>query len=753
MPLDVLIVTPSKPFGELIRLTLEADPAFHCTLIDKGEELRAAIQSSIFQTVIFDCSCALPSADEVFQMLREEYPALALFFIPTENQPELGNEHINQADGTISRPFDAALLPGTISKAVQKRNTQPAAIELSKTAILTHSWMNALREGILATSASSGVIIINGEVAAVTPEISPPLQELVVAAVLQYWNPSDTSDLMRYIKEPDVNQEWMMYATQIANSGVLALLFQPKTPVTKVRLQTIRIAHQLAASQAQALPILQPDEEMPEIQDPPVLEEILAEANEETHKRDSKNFPVEWFREMDQPPVFSNIQKEEPLPVSVIHHTQIESQNGKGEIIPSEQQLIPQPGDLKDDSGIPLGMPDFEIEQPEEEPFSKLQISETDTEELSAENLEFNGNLDESLINISESSLTNLDLGSFQPVDLLAETLGAVDLDLLQPVTLTADTSPMVLERNTSHQESEELEFANSSETFEADNLPSSDSVFTIMPLEESNQLPEEILPDTESAELGIVNEPEVPLSEKLDFIIDTPEGITDAADFENLPYFQPTTSVANPSGNATDELEADLLASRHIDFQPGGEPTMKNNTSEEEQIIDQPDSLSDKLIETQETESPSEVNERDLFTRMNQLQSAGENEDTETVTVALIPRQENFLLQRQIAVVLNQSMGRLSQAFGWKLDNLTIRPTYMQWTMIIPNIFSAEDMVSIVRLQTTQFLFDNIPDLHTLFDGDDIWAPENMQSTDIDFVPSIHWQNFIFRRKSTEIV
>jgi hypothetical protein len=136
----------------------------------------------------------------------------------------------------------------------------------------------------------------------------------------------------------------------------------------------------------------------------------------------------------------------------------------------------------------------------------------------------------------------------------------------------------------------------------------------------------------------------------------------------------------------------------------------------------------------------------------MNQLQSSPENAETETVTVALIPRLESFILNKQIAGVLNDSMNKLSQAFGWKLDNITIRPTYLQFTVTISTLFSPGDMVAIVRKQTNQFLLDHNQDIKQSDASEDIWASESMMTTGLEFVPSNQWQNFILRRKSNEI-
>jgi DNA-binding NarL/FixJ family response regulator len=754
MPLDVLIATPSGPFGELIRLTLEADPTFHCTLIDKGEELRAVIQTSNFQAVVYDCSCSQPGPDEVAQMMRAEYPSLALLFIPAETDPDMAHLHGIQADGTISRPFDASLLPELVHKAVQKRTAQPDSLESSETEVTSRSWIKTFQEEIRKTSAFNGLIIQNGAVTATTPEISLLLQEQAVTAILRYWNPADTSDLMRYIKDPETNQEWMMYATRMADSGVLALLFQPQTPVTKVRIQTVQLARQLSASQALALPVIQPDEEVAEFQMPLKLQEILSETTEEKPKSVSTSFPVEWFKETDLPKNTGIIGKEEPLPKLAGPEAQIETGIQQEEIPVSKPITVNQLENQKEEAENSFQQSEHKPKLQTEESLFTLQQPEL--EEPTTEDLEYKDRVKEPSVNLSESLPVSLDLGSFQAVDLIAKTPTAAGLDSLQPVPLKSASLPVISEDCTPQEESAAPEIASSSNISEAVNSSFSEMSFSDMPLESAEQSPEKSLPDIESDISEIVSEPELSFSEKFGLTKGIPEDLTDIPDFENLPYFLTTPANKNPVdesvGIATGDMEAAPAPSGLYDLQLDGEPAMENVHSEEEQKNDQPVQFRDESYESQETVVPSEAKEGDLFTRMNQLQSAAENKGTETITAALIPRQESFILQRQIAGVLNQSMDRLCQAFGWKLENLTIRPTYLQWTVAIPSMFTPEDMVAIVRQQTTQFLFKTIPGLQPIADGEDIWAPESMMASSIDFVPSNHWQNFILRRKNSEI-
>ncbi len=120
MPLEVLIATPSGPFGELIRLSLEADPEFHCALIDKSADIREAVQKTRYQAVIFDCSFTQPEPGEIVQLVRDEVPSAAVLLVQPENRPDISPIQNIQIEGWITRPFDASVLPEKVRAAIKK---------------------------------------------------------------------------------------------------------------------------------------------------------------------------------------------------------------------------------------------------------------------------------------------------------------------------------------------------------------------------------------------------------------------------------------------------------------------------------------------------------------------------------------------------------------------------------------------------------------------------------------------------------
>ncbi len=140
-------------------------------------------------------------------------------------------------------------------------------------------------------------------VIASTPGTTTALQQQVTASVMRFWNPKDSADLMRYVKDLVTGQEWMMYATHAADTTALVLLFLPQTPITKVRSQTLSLAKDVSALMAKThAAARKPDTGILEPSEAPRLQEILGETPGESASRViKKEFPVEWFKEVDLP--------------------------------------------------------------------------------------------------------------------------------------------------------------------------------------------------------------------------------------------------------------------------------------------------------------------------------------------------------------------------------------------------------------------------------------------------------------------
>lgn len=829
MQLEVLIVTPSGPFGELIRLTLEADPEFHCAMLDNSGDLRATLQEKPCQAVIYDCSFPLPVPAQVVTTLHEDFPETAILLIPADNR----SESSIPADGWVTRPFDASSLADAVKNAINKR-LHPEAVKFipKEPERKPSSWWNAFQSGIRETAADSGLMIQNGLVIASTPNLSTALQQQVTASVLRFWNPEESSDLMRYVKDLVNGQEWMMYATRAADGAVLVLLYLPQTPVTRVRAQTLKLAKDVAGLMVK--PQGTSPSNLHENAEPPRLHEILGEKTGTGHVI-KNGFPVEWFREADLPdfqaessteedttpettpigsaatepdmvlpvgaetgveesPALEEMQEESlpleaadelssgDMPVDEIAPVETTNVEDKSDILPSSTGAQPEPGSQVETTPLPPS---------EEDTLGKFQAvdllseqkPETGLDEMqpiSLQEIQPESSLKEQFEALAELETS---LETAQPVEesIPSEPEPSIPVpDMTEPPSVTRDEVEEALSIL-----SNRLNMENPAE----DTSPEADTVSEILDAQKILTETDSTGIDVESfqAELSRLEFNDTwSMPEILTGSPQEPSNIT-SSESEEMATFLAGIEAQTPRLNSVETHPEESETEEALSALEGGsqpvdvpvpfsedeplvnpvspdlaEPvsTLETSLPIGEQIPSEPApmeeitgtiSVAENLPSAVEAEAQPESAPNDLFARTSQLETQAEPDGLTTYTIALIPGAENHFLQRQNAAVLSETMNRLALAFNWTLENLTIRPTYMQWTLTMAATLPPEDMVRIVRKETTVELKKANPDdLASV--GEDYWYPQTMSATGRDFVPSIHWQDFILRRKTREV-
>ena len=92
--------------------------------------------------------------------------------------------------------------------------------------------------------------------------------------------------------------------------------------------------------------------------------------------------------------------------------------------------------------------------------------------------------------------------------------------------------------------------------------------------------------------------------------------------------------------------------------------------------------------------------------------------------TAALIPRLPHHALNAELAAQLERWMPQLCLAFGWYLQDLIIKPGYMQWVVRLAPEVAPAQMVNTLRLHTSQRIFSIYTSLAQENPSGDFWAP-----------------------------
>ena len=94
------------------------------------------------------------------------------------------------------------------------------------------------------------------------------------------------------------------------------------------------------------------------------------------------------------------------------------------------------------------------------------------------------------------------------------------------------------------------------------------------------------------------------------------------------------------------------------------------------------------------------------------------------TYACLLLPRFSLHHLTGDLAEGLSTWMPNISVAFGWRLEYISVRPDYLQWVINVPPTASPGYLMRIIRKQTSERIFDELPRLKRENPSGDFWAP-----------------------------
>ena len=107
----------------------------------------------------------------------------------------------------------------------------------------------------------------------------------------------------------------------------------------------------------------------------------------------------------------------------------------------------------------------------------------------------------------------------------------------------------------------------------------------------------------------------------------------------------------------------------------------------------------------------------------LNDLEPTSQAYSRLTYTCLMIPRMPHHYLAGELADRLGQWFQQCCLAFGWRLEGISIRPEYLQWTVQVAPAISPGNLVRIVRQRISLHIFGNYPHLAEQNPSGDFWA------------------------------
>jgi REP element-mobilizing transposase RayT/DNA-binding NarL/FixJ family response regulator len=268
---NVLILTPSLGFGEMIRQVLEDAGGFQPRLLaapQQGMDWAARDKVSL---LILDADFEELDLQAYIAEMRSLSPDMHLFMIPVEKRPNDPLLNKLGADAILPSPFYLPNLvhaieqlygPLTPKETVQRASygAPPAGVRTShqEEASAAPEWLQDVSlaaqylTGLSFTSASRAALITRGDqVWAYAGELPKRAAEELADAVAQQG--AAGADLARFVHLQATDADYMLYATGLGGEFTLALVFDAQMPFSQMRAQASELANALTHSPEVAL--------------------------------------------------------------------------------------------------------------------------------------------------------------------------------------------------------------------------------------------------------------------------------------------------------------------------------------------------------------------------------------------------------------------------------------------------------------------------------------------------------------------
>ncbi len=258
---EILVITADKPFGELIRQSLEETGRFIVSVTGEAAKAKSYLQAENCSVVFLDAGERVEETLAIGRELRQIRPDLRFVVIVEARQSSTMEELLPQ--DYLSKPFYLPDLMETVNKLFPIERHSPTKQEKSKgvEAPDAPAWLSDVTRAAqhltrltLESSAQAALITHNDELWAYAGQLPQSAARELADVVGRYWDRKEESDLVRFVRLSSTNAEHMLYATRLRPSMVLAMVFDAETPFSTIRSQATQLVRSLSASPAEEEP-------------------------------------------------------------------------------------------------------------------------------------------------------------------------------------------------------------------------------------------------------------------------------------------------------------------------------------------------------------------------------------------------------------------------------------------------------------------------------------------------------------------
>ncbi len=239
MTTNLLVVTPSPSFGETLRRALEESGDYGVLVVNNKAAAVVRADEDNCRAAFLDLNLSAQWVEDIGRSLRTVSPEIKLIILADNETPPLLDSI--RPWTLVRKPFESTDLYHALDLPVLNSTASPAAPSDDTTDL---SWLGDVTKAAqhltrltLGTSSQAALITRNGALWAYAGQLSQNAANEIASTLARNWSGGEGSDLLRFIRLESTKAEHMLYATQLAEGVLLAMVFDAETPFSTIRSQ------------------------------------------------------------------------------------------------------------------------------------------------------------------------------------------------------------------------------------------------------------------------------------------------------------------------------------------------------------------------------------------------------------------------------------------------------------------------------------------------------------------------------------
>lgn len=242
---NLLVVTPNPSFGETIRRSLQDTDAYRVYIVNNKAASVVCADEEACKLAFLDIELGEQSVEEIGQSLRTVTPGIQLFVL-ADNEIPPALDSIRPWT-LVRKPFNISDLFNSTGKA-PTMNSSPITQELPWLSDVSKAAQHLTRL-TLESSSQAALITRDNELWAYAGQLSQAAAKELAQTLAKNWSAQKGSDLLRFVRLESTKAEHMLYATELAENVLLAMVFDAETPFSTIRSQASQLVTSLSENE------------------------------------------------------------------------------------------------------------------------------------------------------------------------------------------------------------------------------------------------------------------------------------------------------------------------------------------------------------------------------------------------------------------------------------------------------------------------------------------------------------------------